>query len=95
MDFQEVLGSLNVEPWPHPVLVFAEEWPSFTYAAQAFGCLDITTWCDFKTAKSKVEFLSTRLGSMLTGPSLENVAKRFAPLKYLTVLIQGSPAFPN
>ena len=82
-------------PWSHPVLVIAEEWPSFTYAAQAAGCLDITTWCDFKTAKSKVEFLSTRLGSTLADYLLEAVAKQFTPVQYLIVLIQGSPSFSN
>ena len=95
VDFQEVLGTLNVEPWTHPVLVIAEHWPSFTYAVQAVGSLDITTWCSFKMAKSKVEFLSMRLGTTLIDLSLGDLAKRFAPLLHLTVLIQGSPTFSD
>ena len=93
--FQEVVGTLHVAPWSHPVLVIAEDWPSFSFAAQAAGCLDIFTWCLFKTAKSKVEFLSTRLGCTLVDLPLDEMVTRFARLPHLTVLIQGSPEFSN
>ena len=92
---QEVLGTVEVEVWNHPVLVLAETWPSFAFAAQAVGCLDIKTWCKFGSAKSKVEFMSTRLGSTLAESSLEELVKLYANQPTLTVLIQGDATFCN
>ena len=92
---QEVTGTVTCEPWTHPVLILAEEWPSLAFAAQATGCLDITTWCSFKSGKSKVEFTLTRLGSTLTSVSLDILAARYAIQHGDTVLIQGCTAFAN
>ena len=66
-----------------------------SFAAQALGCLDITTWCKFSSAKSKVEFTSTRLGSILSREPLVNCLKWFAKLQGVTVIIQGSATFAN
>ena len=74
---QEVMGLVQVVPWVYPVLILAEQWPSMAFAAQALGCLDITTWCPFISAKSKVAFESTRLGSTLMNRPLEVVARQF------------------
>ena len=65
------------------------------FAAQAVGCLDIKTWCKFESAKSKVEFMSTRLGSTLAESSLEELAKLYATQPTLSVLIQGGSNFCN
>ena len=61
-----VMGFVKAGPWSWLVLVLAEDWPSWAFSVQAIGCLDITTWCKFKSGKYKVEFTSTRLGSSLT-----------------------------
>ena len=71
------------------MLMFAEVWPSLSFAAQAMGCLDITTWCKFKSGKSKVEFTSTRLGSSWTGDLFDSLAARYGNQHQVTVLIQG------
>ena len=84
---------VKFEAWHHPVLVVAEGWPSVAFAAQAVGCLDITTWCKFGSAKSKVEFTSTRLGSTLVESSLDELAELFSTQSTLTVLIQGGASF--
>ena len=87
---------VHTKTWSSPVLVLTEIWPSLLYAAQALGCLDITTWCRFESAKAKVEFSSTRLGSTFAEGSLELMATRFASQQNVTgVLIQGSAAFLN
>ena len=49
VDHQEVMGFVKADPWDRPVLMFAEDWPSLAFAAEAIGCLDITTWCKFKS----------------------------------------------
>ena len=95
VDHQEVIGTVQASVWQHPVLMFAEKWPSMAFAAQALGCLDITTWCNFSYAKSKVEFSSTRLGSTLSREPLVNLSKRFVKLQGVTVVIQGSTTFAN
>ena len=95
VDHQEVTGTVRALIWQYPVLIFAEQWPSMSFAAQALGCLDITTWCKFSSAKSKVEFISTRLGSTLSREPLVNLLKRFVKLQRVTVIIQGSTTFTN
>ena len=95
MKHQEVVGVVHTRAWSFPVLVLAEVWPSFSYAAQALGCLDITTWCHFESAKAKVEFTSTSLGKTLSEGSLAFLAMRFASQSSVTVLIQGSASFTN
>ena len=95
VDQQEVVGTVNFEVWDHPVLVLAEVWPSMAFAAQAVGCLDIKTWCKFESAKSKVEFTSTRLGSTLAELSLDELAKLYANQSTLSVLIQGGASLCN
>ena len=95
VDHQEVIGSLVCKSWSHPVLIVAEGWPSMSFAAQAVGYLDVTTWCKFEYAKSKVEYMSTRLGSTLTEMSLEKLAVCFASQPAVTVLIQGQAEFSN
>ena len=75
------------------MLVFAEDWPSLAFAAQAIRCVDITTWCKFKFGKSKVEFTSTRLGSSLTGALLYSLAARYGNQHQVEVLIQGHANF--
>ena len=81
--------------WSSPVLLLAEVWPSLLYAVQALGCLDITTWYHFESAKAKVEFSSTRLGITFAEGLLYRLAKRFASQQNVTVLIQGSASFTN
>jgi len=95
VDHQEVTGIVKTEPWAHPVLVFAEDWPSLAFSAQAVGCLDITTWCHFKSGKSKVDFTSTRSGSSLSNASLEELAACYGNQHLVTVLIQGRAVFTN
>ena len=75
MDHQDVIGTVNPKVWQHLVLAFAEAWPNIPYTAQALGCLDITTRCVFRSAKSKVEFASTRLGSTLKGGIISSSTK--------------------
>ena len=95
VDHQEVTGIVRNLRWHHPVLILAEKWPSMSFAVQALGCLDITTWCKFSSAKSKVEFTSTRLGSTLSSDRLDRLSKRFACLQGVTLIIQGSASFTN
>ena len=85
----------KAESWIHPVVIFAEKWPSLAFAAQTVACLDITTWFEFKSGKSKVEFTSTRLGSTLTGALLDVLAKQYTNQQRVTVLIQGCVSFIN
>ena len=95
VEHQEVTGVIRTEPWSRPVLVFAEDWPSLAFSAQAVGSLDITTWCKFKSGKSKVEFTSTRLGSSLASDSLDKLAARYGNQCQVTVLVQGCATFAN
>ena len=90
-----MVGTVETIPWSFPVLVLAESWPSWSFAAQALGCVDITTWCRFVSAKSKVEFESTRLGSTLMSCSLKEVARKLTGQPGLTILIQGGASFAN
>ena len=92
---QEVTGIVRALSWQFPVLIFAEKWPSMSFAAHALGCLDITTWCQFSSAKSKVEFTSTRLGPTLTSETLSSLAKRFERLAGVTIILQGNAMFTN
>ena len=95
VDHQEVTGTVTALVWQHLVIIFAENWPSMSFAVHSLGCLDITTQCNFSSAKSKVEFTSTRLGSTVSSKPLVNLPRRSVGMHGVTVVIQGSSSFSN
>ncbi len=90
---QEELGEVSHQTNLGPAFVFAQRWPSWSFAVEALGFKDISTCVDWSGAVAREEFRSTSLGPTLVTLSaikrrLENykASKLMPPL----VFIQGN-----
>ena len=94
--FREEFGEVYPPCRHGPAFVFSQGWPSWSFAADALGFMDIHTCVDWPNAVAREEFRSTPLGSTLKSRTLvrrllddHDKLTDFEP----SVFIQGDASF--
>ncbi len=95
-EMQEEMGDVITHRGLGHTYVFAQIWPSWSFAVDGLGLAGVSTYVEWKSGIAREEFKATPIGASLVG--LAEIKKRIKEEKHNLmppplVFIQGSPSF--